>query len=195
MSARELLKEVVDWHKDKYATSTDLNFIVERIQEYLAKPEPEPFGFMSKGHITFKDDRFITISRRMLSTDDIPLYAEPPQRLSNEPAKPDPEPVAWRTHSMFFDKGWIYTEEKPTEDISYEPLYTEPPQHKPLSDDDFLQWLLTHQNDTHALNFANVDVSPVGKRWKLHGWVKKLKAVIEEFYGINTSVCTKQPRR
>lgn len=75
--ARELLKRAASALHDTFDGVKYMEPLIEEIDAYLAKPEPEPVAFMSKNLDAVKlPSNILTGSKRFI----IPLYAEPPAR-------------------------------------------------------------------------------------------------------------------
>ena len=45
---RELLKEILEWHKSKKSTYDDFEYLMDAVEAELAKPEPEPMTYYCK---------------------------------------------------------------------------------------------------------------------------------------------------
>lgn len=175
MSARELLEKVLNecgTDENLYHISSNL---FGEITLFLERPEPEPIGFMRDD-----GDGWFEFS----SHDDegaFPVYTTTPDQSARiaELAKPEPEPVLWATTDVLAPKDLPMSMRGLTPKTSLvksekyrTPLYAEPPQRKPLSEQEILDCT---EKVIHRFDFD--------KDENFVGFVKIVRA-IEKVHGI-----------
>ncbi|MGZ5077008.1 MAG: hypothetical protein ACXV9R_10330 [Methylobacter sp.] len=83
--ARNLLKQIIDWHHNKNATSTEFGHLIEDAEALLARPEPEPVAYIIERNLNMlRERKTFTSATLFFDSEDglIPLYAEPLEQFN-----------------------------------------------------------------------------------------------------------------